>query len=94
METSQLTKEVERDLMEKSLSTGARATAKGTKSSPGGFRGPPPVIVTEEGTLPVDTQIILERRVERGEEGEHITELMTGMRPSDGRQHELVVQHL
>lgn len=94
METSQLAREVTQELMEQSMGAGGvSATSKGAKSFTA-TSAPQPVIMTRKGPVPVEMQLTLERRVERGEEGEHTTELMTGLKPQQAEQLELTVQHL
>lgn len=89
MDASQLNKQVERDLHAMSMSSRGPTTAKGAKTSlaPG-----PPVAITKKGAIPVDAQITLERKVERDERGEHVTEHMTGLRSRDPQMLELNVQ--
>lgn len=92
LETSQLVKEVEKELLEKSIRSGDESIAKGARTSR--ERGSAPVIMTKRGPVPVDAQLTLERRVERTQAGEHVTEHITGIRPQDGQKLEMDRQHL
>lgn len=85
--------EVNKDLMNKAFSSGAPSKATGSKTSslP---RGPRPTILTKKGPVQVKNQIILEQKVERGEEGEHVSELMTGIKHVDREKLQLNVQSL
>lgn len=79
--------------MQKSLMLGAPSTARGGKKT-GLPCCPPPTMMTAEGPVPIDTQMILERRVDRGERGERVSELLTGIKPKERAHLELTSQHL
>lgn len=92
LESSHLAKKVQKDLMQMSHSTGTPASATGTKTSM--LLQPPSVIKTKKGPVAAINEIVLERKVERGTEGEHVSELMTGLKHDEGKKLELNVQHL
>lgn len=75
------------------MTLGAPSSARGGKKSPLPCC-PVPTIMTEEGPVPIDAQMVLEQRVDRGEEGELVLELMTGIKPKEKTHLELTSQHL
>lgn len=89
---SRLAKKVGKELMKKAVASGARASATGAKVSRS--LKPPSTIVTKKGPVPAVTEVVLEQTVERGVQGEHVSELMTGYKYDEGKKLEMNIQHL
>lgn len=50
--------------------------------------------MTKHGPSPIDKQIVYEQKVERGEEGKHVSQLVTSLQHDRGKLTELNVQRL
>lgn len=87
-----LARKVGKDLVKKSIATGAPASATGAKTSRS--QKPPPTIMTKEGPVPAVNEIVLEETVERGVQGEHVSQRMIGYKYDEGKKLEMNIQHL
>lgn len=87
-----MSKKVGKDPIKKTVSTGSRVSTSGSKVSM--ITKPPPVIMTKRGPIPTANQIVLEKKVERGVEGEKVTEELIGYQYGKGEKMRINVQHL